>query len=90
MRESGDFVSRFFEKWADFLKGRTAEEDGQSVVEELGCLRVDDVAALQFPCFRGELTGCYFVNAVTFADRFVCASGAAFVFVLVDVRCCSS
>ena len=86
MRESGDFVSRFFEKWADFLRERTAEEDGQSVVEELGCLRVDDVAALQFPCFRGELTGCYFVDAITFANRFVCA----FMFALVGVRCCSS
>ena len=83
-------MSGFFKEWADFLGGRTTEEDGQSVVEELGCLRVDDVAALQFPCFRGELTGCYFVDAVTFADRFVCAFGAAFVFVLVGVRRCSS
>lgn len=62
---------------------RTAEEDGERVVEELGGLRIDDVAALQFPCFREELTGCFAVLA--FAGRSVALEGL----VLVGVCPCS-
>jgi hypothetical protein len=60
-------------------RGRTAEEDGERIVEELRGLWVDDVAALQFPCFREER------SVLAFAVRFRCG----FVLVLVGARCSS-
>jgi len=65
--------------------GRTTEEDGERVVEELRVSWVDDVAALQFPCVREDRMGCSVV-AFAFAVGSVSAFGFGFVLVRVGVR----